>query len=171
MDSIRNMKAYVSDIVGKTMTGTFDTMFGREITATDAGEGAAHGGGMDICSQVSLTQGVSLNVDFSFHFDEKLLSEIAEETYPEQARKIPMKMICEDMACAIANVVGSRVKAFLNGQGYDLSMNIPSAGAVNDSAPAEPREFAHLSFRSGAAPGGRDMDILVNIHLQEKRAV
>lgn len=167
-DSIKNMQSYVSDIVGKAMTGTFDTMFGREISPVSAGEGLGSAGNDDISSHVSLTQGAALNVDFSFHFDQKLLTAIAEETYPDQARKIPMKMICEDMACAIANVVGSRVKAFLNGRGYDLSMDIPAIGAVNDSAPAEGRELSHLSFLY--TPAGKDAAIIVNIHLQEKRA-
>lgn len=166
MESIKNMKEHVSDIVGKTVTGTFDTMFGREITNSTSGEGAppARNGG-DICSHVRLTQGAALNVGFSFHFDESLLAAIAEETYPEQARKIPMKMICEDMACAIANVVGSRVKAFLNGHGYDLSMNIPAAGADSNAA----GELSYLSFTYSASPE-QDAAVLVNIHLQEKRA-
>ncbi len=167
-DTIKNMKTYVSDIVGKAMTGTFDTMFGREITSSGAGEGAGAAGNDDISSHVSLTQGAALNVDFSFHFDQQLLTAIAEETYPDQARKIPMKMICEDMACAIANVVGSRVKAFLNGRGYDLSMDIPAVGAVNDSAAGEGRELTHLSFHY--TPAGTAAAIVVNIHLQEKRA-
>jgi hypothetical protein len=167
-DNIQSMKVYVSDIVGKAMTGTFDTMFGREITTTGAGEGLGSAGNDDISSHVSLTQGAALNVDFSFHFDQKLLTAIAEETYPDQARNIPMKMICEDMACAIANVVGSRVKAFLNGRGYDLSMDIPAIGAVNDSVAAEGGQLSHLSFQY--SPAGKDAAITVNIHLQEKRA-
>lgn len=166
-DNIKSMQSYVSDIVGKAMTGTFDTMFGREISQAGAGEGLGQAGNDDISSHVSLTQGAALNVDFSFHFDQKLLSAIAEETYPDQARKIPMQMICEDMACAIANVVGSRVKAFLNGRGYDLSMDIPAIGAVNDSQPGEGKELSHLSFQYGQA--GKPAAIIVNIHLQEKR--
>lgn len=173
MESIRNMKGYVSDIVGKTVTGTFDTMFGREVTSSASGEGAPPGqndpgqNGAGISSHVRLTQGATLNVGFSFHFDESLLAAIAEETYPEQARKIPMKLICEDMACAIANVVGSRVKAFLNGHGYDLSMNIPSPGADNDAG--EDDERSYLSFTYSAKPE-QDAAVLVNIHLQERRA-
>lgn len=168
MESIKNMKGHVSDLVDKTVTGTFDTMFGREVMSNASGEGAsAAGNGMGIASHVRLTQGAALNVGFSFHFDEGLLAAIAEETYPEQARKIPMKLICEDMACAIANVVGSRVKAFLNGHGYDLSMNIPAPGADNDAGAAE--EQSYLSFIYGAQ-SGQDAAVLVNIHLQEKRA-
>lgn len=165
-DNIKNMQTYVSDIVGKAMTGTFDTMFGREISQAGSGEGLGAAGNDDISSHVSLTQGAALNVDFSFHFDHKLLTAIAEETYPDQARNIPMQMICEDMACAIANVVGSRVKAFLNGRGYDLSMDIPAIGA-NDSTPGEGRELSHLSFQYGQA--GKPAAIIVNIQLQEKR--
>lgn len=168
-DNIKNMKSYVSDIVGKAMTGTFDTMFGREITSTGAGEGVVKACNDDISSHVSLTQGAALNVDFSFHFDSTLLTAIAEETYPDQARNIPMQLICEDMACAIANVVGSRVKAFLNGRGYDLSMDIPAVGSMGEGGSArEGREQTHLTFQYGGTE--KNAAIVVNIHLQEKRA-
>jgi hypothetical protein len=160
------MNAYVSDIVGKAVTGTFDTMFGREMAHAGAASSVPAEGG--ISSHVSLTQGAALNVDFSFHFDAGLLHKIAEETYPEQARKIPMQMICEDMACAIANVVGSRVKAFLNGRGYDLSMDIPAIGALEAARDASREERSSLAFR--CLPDGQDNALCVNIHLQEKRA-
>jgi hypothetical protein len=165
-DTLETMNAYVSDIVGKAVTGTFDTMFGREIAhAGDAGPQPAAG---EISSHVSLTQGAALNVDFSFHFDAGLLHRIAEETYPEQARKMPMQMICEDMACAIANVVGSRVKAFLNGRGYDLSMDIPAVGLLDAARDAAREERSSLAFR--CLQDGQDNALRVNIHLQEKRA-
>ncbi|MBL8712964.1 MAG: hypothetical protein JNM12_08695 [Alphaproteobacteria bacterium] len=173
-DTLESMNAYVSDIVGKAVTGTFDTMFGREIAHTDtAADMAAHAGAAqppagEISSHVSLTQGAALNVDFSFHFDAEFLHRIAEETYPEQARKIPMQMICEDMACAIANVVGSRVKAFLNGRGYDLSMDIPAVGLLDAARDASREERSALAFR--CVPDGQDNALRVNIHLQEKRA-
>lgn len=167
-DSIKNMKTYVSDIVGKAMTGTFDTMFGRELTTAGRGDGAATASNDDISSHVSLSQGAALNVDFIFHFDPKLLAAIAEETYPDQAKTIPMQLICEDMACAIANVVGSRVKAFLNGRGYDLAMDIPAIGAVNDTA-GEAGDSTHLTFQY-PSPGRDTAAITVNIHLLEKRA-
>ena len=165
-DTLESMNTYVSDIVGKAVTGTFDTMFGREVAHTgDAGSAPKAG---EISSHVSLTQGAALNVDFSFHFDAELLHRIAEETYPEQARKIPMQMICEDMACAIANVVGSRVKAFLNGRGYDLSMDIPAVGEIDAARDAARQQHSSLSFR--CVPEGQDNAVRVKIHLQEKRA-
>lgn len=173
-DTLESMNAYVSDIVGKAVTGTFDTMFGREIGHTDAVADMAADAGApqppagEISSHVSLTQGAALNVDFSFHFDAEFLHRIAEETYPEQARKIPMQMICEDMACAIANVVGSRVKAFLNGRGYDLSMDIPAVGLLDAARDASREERSSLAFR--CLPDGQDNALRVNIHLQEKRA-
>jgi len=166
-DTLESMNTYVSDIVGKAVTGTFDTMFGREVAHTGKPTGQASRDGQ-ISSHVSLTQGAALNVDFSFHFDAGLLHRIAEETYPEQARKIPMQMICEDMACAIANVVGSRVKAFLNGRGYDLSMDIPAVGEIDAARDAAKQEHSSLSFR--CVPEGQDNAVRVNIHLQEKRA-
>jgi hypothetical protein len=165
-DTLESMNTYVSDIVGKAVTGTFDTMFGREVAHTGATAHVPQAG--EISSHVSLTQGAALNVDFSFHFDAGLLHRIAEETYPEQARKIPMQMICEDMACAIANVVGSRVKAFLNGRGYDLSMDIPAVGEIDAARDAAKQEHSSLSFR--CVPEGQDNAVRVNIHLQEKRA-
>lgn len=165
-DTLESMNTYVSDIVGKAVTGTFDTMFGREVAHT-GGAGTEPKAG-EISSHVSLTQGVALNVDFSFHFDAGLLHKIAEETYPEQARKMPMQMICEDMACAIANVVGSRVKAFLNGRGYDLSMDIPAIGLIDAPRDAQRRQESSLNFSCG--DDGQDNAVRVDIHLQEKRA-
>jgi hypothetical protein len=165
-DTLESMNTYVSDIVGKAVTGTFDTMFGREVAHTHAAVDVPQAG--RISSHVSLTQGAALNVDFSFHFDAGLLHRIAEETYPEQARKIPMQMICEDMACAIANVVGSRVKSFLNGRGYDLSMDIPAVGEIDAARGAAKQQHSSLSFR--CVPEGQDNAVRVNIHLQEKRA-
>ncbi|HYD17913.1 MAG TPA: hypothetical protein VEF76_05505 [Patescibacteria group bacterium] len=168
MDNLKSMNSYVSDIVGKAVMGTFDTMFGRSVTSARTGAGIKPPQDGEICSHVSLTQGAQLNVEFSFHFDETLLHRIAEETYPQQARNMPLQMICEDMACAIANVVGSRVKAFLNGRGYDLSMDIPGVGGLDGQAEAGRSEQSHLSFR--CAPDGQDNAVFVNIHLQEKRA-
>lgn len=165
-DTLESMNAYVSDIVGKAVTSTFDTMFGREVAHTGAQKRVPQPG--EISSHVSLTQGAALNVDFSFHFDAALLHKIAEETYPEQARKMPMQMICEDMACAIANVVGSRVKAFLNGRGYDLSMDIPAIGLIDAPREAERRQESSLNFRCGA--DGQDNAVRVDIQLQGKRA-
>lgn len=163
MDSIRTMKTDVSDVVTRSVTNTFGVMFRREVAPGGAGEGFAEGSGQDICSRVSLWQDGALNMDFCFVFDRELLSSIVTDAYPGEApdMKVPL---CEDIACAIANIVVSSVKTFLNGRGFDMNMNIPTAGvvAVNGG------QLAHLKFRCDACNEGGD-SILVNMQMQDRR--
>lgn len=167
LDNIRDMKSFVSDIVGRTMTDTFDTMFGRDISGWKSGDGLAGGDNQDICSRVTLAQG-AVQVEFRFQFAQDLLLAIANESYSVDTLKLPIDAVCEDMACAVANVVGSRVKAFLNGRGYDFEMDIPIVTGVQGDASNEDGS-AHLNFRC-RTPDGGNAGILVNIRMQEQAA-
>ncbi|MEZ0224505.1 MAG: hypothetical protein ACAH83_08130 [Alphaproteobacteria bacterium] len=160
MDSIRTMKTDVSDVVARSVTNTFGVMFRRDVAPDDAGEGFAEGTGQDICSHVSLWQDGTLNMDFCFLFDRELLSGIVTDAYPGETpdKRMPL---CEDIACAVANIVVSNVKTFLNGRGFDMNMNIPTAGLVADNG----GQLAHLKFRCETGAGG----ILVNMQMQDRR--
>ncbi|TAL27937.1 MAG: hypothetical protein EPN97_15840 [Alphaproteobacteria bacterium] len=163
MDSIRTMKIDVSDVVARSVTNTFGVMFRREVGDGDFGEGFAEGSGQEICSRVSLWQDGTLNMDFCFHFDRELLSSIVTDAYPEEApdKRTPL---CEDIACAVANIVVSNVKTFLNGRGFDMNMNIPTAGVVA----ANGGQLVHLKFRCNAGAEKGD-SILVNMQMQDRR--
>jgi CheY-specific phosphatase CheX len=167
LENIRDMKSFVSDIVGRTMADTFDTMFSRDITGWKSADGLMSGDSQDICSRVTLAQGGML-VEFRFQFAQDLLLTIAKESYSVEALKLPIDAICEDMACAVANVVGSRVKAFLNGRGFDFEMDIPVV-AKTQNEPSNDEGTAHLNFRCHT-PQGDDGAIVVNIRMQEQAA-
>ena len=163
MDNIRAMKSDVSDVVARSVTNTFGVMFRREVASGGAGEGFVEGSGQDICSRVSLWQDGTLNMDFCFHFDRELLSAIVTDAYPEEAAEQKMPL-CEDIACAVANIVVSNVKTFLNGRGFDMNMNIPTAGVVS----ANGGQLVHLKFRCDTG-GDRGDSILVNMQMQDRR--
>jgi hypothetical protein len=174
MDSIKNMKSDVSDVVAQAVTITFDTMFRMGVArgGDDAKAGAETRRG--ICSCVTLTQGGTLDVDVRFRFDPKLLSGIAQENYPDES--LDESALREDLACAIANIVGSRVKTFLNGKGFDLTMNLPFIRANNDDQPQPNAEIAaetsQLSFQIGAPDGGakgEGIGMLVDIEMRQPR--
>jgi hypothetical protein len=163
MDSFGTMKTDVSDVVVRSVTNTFGVMFRRELAPGGEGEGFAEGSGQEICSRVSLWQDGTLNMDFCFAFDRDLLSSIVTDAYPDEAAE-QRTPLCEDIACAVANIVVSSVKTFLNGRGYDMNMNIPTAGvvAVNGG------QLAHLKFRCRPEGEGAD-SILVNMQMQDRR--
>ncbi len=161
MDSIVSVKTDVSDVVERSVTNAFDVMFRRGVAKEAAGDGFAEGAGQEISSCVSLWQEDRLNMDFSFSFDRDLLSAIVKEAYPQENHD--RTLLCEDIACAVANIVVSNVKTYLNGRGFEMKMNIPEKGA----AAANGGQMAYLCFRCDPrAQGGR---ILVNMQMQDRR--
>lgn len=163
MDSIRTMKTDVSDVVARSMANAFGVMFHRDVAAQGAGDGLAKGRGEDICSRASLWQDGLLNMEFSFRFNRDMLAAIAEDAYPSSGHD--SLVLCEDIACAVANIVVSNVKTYLNGRGYELEMNIPSTGA-GEAAPQG--HFTHMRFRCDTRGHWED-GILVNMQLQDPR--
>lgn len=143
MESIRTMKTDVSDVVSRSVTNTFGVMFRRDVAPEGVGKGFAEGTGKDVCSTVSLWQEGGLNVDFCFVFDRELLSAIVGEAYPSEPQD-NRALLCQDIACAVANIVVSNVKTYLNGRGFEMTMNIPEAGAAVANGAND--QVEHLKF-------------------------
>lgn len=159
MDNIVTVKAEVSDIVARSVTNTFGIMFRRDVATKGAGDGVVEGKGQDIYSSVSLWQDNAINMDFCFVFDRDLLSRIATEAYPADTQD--KLLLCQDIACAVANIVVSNVKTYMNGRGYDMSMNIPAPGPV--AVNGNEGQHAHVLFRCDSDDG-----ILVNMQMQDR---
>lgn len=166
MENIKNMKTDVSDVVAQAVTMTFDAMFQLGVArgADEAETGLETRRG--ICSGVTLSQRGALDVDFRFRFSRNLLSDLAEDSYPGDMPD--PDAIQEDLACAIANIVGSRVKTFLNGKGFDLTMNLPSIRADNDDDAETNGECAQLTFQYDV-PENHNVVVLVDIQMIDKR--
>lgn len=159
MESIRTMKTDVSDVVARSVTNTFGVMFRREVAPEGAGKGFAEGTGQDICSTVSLWQEGRLNVDFCFVFNRDLLSAIVGEAYPSEPQD-NRALLCQDIACAVANIVVSNVKTYLNGRGFDMTMNFPEAGKAAANGSGD--QVEHLKFSCDRHAG-----VLVNMKMKD----
>jgi hypothetical protein len=58
-------------------------------------------------------------------FDAGMLRQLLSDTYSEEM--LENRAVFMDAASEIANIVGCNVKAFLNGLGYNLKMEVPSS--------------------------------------------
>ena len=164
MDSIRTMKTDVSDVVARSMANAFGVMFHRDVAAQGTGEGLAKGTGQDICSRASLWQDGLVNMQFSFRFNRDMLAAIAQDAYPASGHDA--QVLCEDIACAVANIVVSNVKTYLNGRGYELEMDIPATEAGTPEGGQG--HLTHMRFRCDSRGQWED-GILVNMQMQGPR--
>lgn len=160
MDSIRNMKTDVSDVVARSVTNTFGVMFRRDVAPEGLGDGFVPATPEEISSTVSLWQDGRLNLDFCFVFSSDLLKAIVREAYPAETQD--NKALCQDIACAVANIVVSNVKTYLNGRGFEMNMDIPEADKPQKNGGGG--QAAHLKFRCN------DDGILVNMQMRDAPA-
>lgn len=79
-------------------------------------------------------QGMTINL--RFFFDQALLKPLLRQLYSPQF--LADEGVYADAACEIVNIMASQVKAFLNGHGYNLSLDLPEVCTTPDLRSKEP---------------------------------
>lgn len=141
VDMSDNLKSQVCDVIRDSVVSVFSCMFNIDVTPLEANARAAHAPTDFIC-QVILRHD-DLRADFHFSFDQHMLEPLVTAMYPPEALKD--NFAYEDASCEIANIVCSRVKAFLNSRGYRFSMEIPFMDYARN-LPDQTEEITHIHF-------------------------
>lgn len=121
-DKMAAYRGQISSVVVTSVIDTFNHMLHQNVTAMPVRAPRQPGPDMAVYACVRLDQ-KDLQADFYFSFDRSLLLLTAAAFYEKERGKQPA--IQEDIACAVANIVGGKVKTFLNQQGYEFDMGIP----------------------------------------------
>jgi CheY-specific phosphatase CheX len=120
MKDINAARGGISEVLSHNVIDTFNSMFGQDVSANRQEPKVPPGNVVVAC--VRLSQG-NAHADFWFRFEMDLLLQAASAIFP--ADYIAENMVHESLACEIANIVCTKVKAFLNEQGYDTEMGFP----------------------------------------------
>ena len=160
-DKMAAYRGQISSVVVSSVIDTFNLMLHQNVTAMPVRTPRQPGPDMAVYACVRLDQ-KDLQADFYFSFDRSLLLLTATAFYETERGKQPA--IQEDIACAVANIVGGKVKTFLNQQGYEFDMGVPY-----DASPGAPGSddtiHVHFSYdRTG------DNGLVVNYVMEEKNS-
>ncbi|MEZ0224748.1 MAG: hypothetical protein ACAH83_09365 [Alphaproteobacteria bacterium] len=159
-DKMAAYKSQISSVVVSSVIDTFNLMLRQNVTAMALRSPRPPGPDMAVYACVKLDQ-EDLSANFYFSFDRSLLMMTAAAFYEKDKDKQPG--IQEDIACAVANIVGGKVKAFLNRQGYAFDMGIPFVAKQGEQG-SEDAVHVHFSYdRTG------DNGLVVNYVMEEKR--
>ncbi|HYD19161.1 MAG TPA: hypothetical protein VEF76_11840 [Patescibacteria group bacterium] len=153
-----DMKDDIAQVVETTVVETFSGMLGQTIVAAAGGESAAPTAKDFIYACLLLDQEQGASASFCFSFDDALLARTAAAFYP--GPQGADKSVREDIACAVANIVGSKVKSCLNKYGNNYEMAVPFVGEPC-CLPATRPDAIHLHFSCDAASAARGEDALV----------
>jgi two-component system chemotaxis response regulator CheY len=77
-----------------------------------------------------------MTITLRFFFDQVLLKPLLRQLYSPQF--LADDAVYADAACEIVNILASQVKAFLNGHGYSLSLDLPEVCTKPDLRSKEP---------------------------------
>lgn len=159
------MKADIAGVVESTVVETFNGMLGQNVVSAAARLGEAAGPDSRVYACLLLDQSYGASANFCFTFDDKLLARTAAAFYPpDQAGD---KRVHEDIACAVANIVGSRVKTCLNKYGHSFEMAVPFVAACGAVAGLAREGAVHLHF---SWDDSRSAGLVVDFGMDERRA-
>ncbi len=168
MTDMAEMRTDISGIVQSTVVETFNGMLGQNVVA--AGMACAAPGGkanrIYACLLLDQTRGASAN--FCFTFDDKLLARTAAAFYPPQ--KAQEKSVHEDIACAVANIVGSKVKSCLNKYGHNFEMAVPFVAGPTAFPAIVRDDIIHLHFSWDDHAGAGGDGLVVDFAMDERAA-
>lgn len=148
------MKTDISGVVESTVVETFNGMLGQNVVATAAKGGAGQASQEHVYACLLLDQKQGASANFCFTFDDRLLARTAAAFYPPGMAQ--EKNVREDIACAVANIVGSRVKTCLNKYGHSFDMAVPFVAGSAALARIAREDVVHLHFswNDGQRPAG-----------------
>lgn len=160
-DKMAAHRSQISSVVVSSVIDTFNLMLRQNVSAMAARSPRPPGPDMAVYACVRLSQ-EDLSANFYFSFDRNLLVLTAAAFYEKERGRQPG--VQEDIACAVANIVGGKVKTFLNREGYDFDMGVPFVAKPGDPG-AEDTIHVHFSYdRTG------DNGLVVNYVMEEKKA-
>lgn len=151
------LRERITQVLRDAVSETFAAIFGIEVNS--ASHENAGDAGQDLTCRVTLTQD-DLEFSVYFRFSKTLLRQIVAAYYPPEA--ISEQEAFADAAGEIANIVGCNLKAFLNSQGYGLSMPIPCPAAPREPMPGQ--QELRLYFTA------QEHDFRVDVRLSGKEA-
>lgn len=154
---INDARSKISQVVSESVVETFNTMFGQSITAGDAlGKNPS---GRSVYSSIKLHQG-DVHVEFCFRFDLDLLLRAALLIFTREY--LDKNPVHDDIACEIANIVCSKVKAFLNDGGYDTEMGFPFIPKPDENPLLKNEEAVHMHFYYDQERDRQGVGVVVN---------
>lgn len=160
-DKMAAHRSQISSVVVSSVIDTFNLMLRQNVTAMATRSPRPPGPDMAVYACVKLNQD-KLSANFYFSFDRNLLMLTAAAFYENDRGK--QQGIQEDIACAVANIVGGKVKTFLNRQGYEFEMGVPFVAKPGDPG-TDDTIHVHFSYdRTG------DNGLVVNYVMEEKKA-
>jgi hypothetical protein len=110
----------LSGLVASTVAAAFNGMLRQDVTPMPAREPRVPGAAVTACLDLNQAEA---RARLRFSFAPRLLARTAEGFYGHDSAG--NRELQEDIACAIANIVGGRIKTFLNREGFDFAMGLP----------------------------------------------
>ena len=134
-------KQQIAAIVRQMTEEVFNTMFSNPVTSDETSQFSEF---RDVViAHVKLNHGPT-DINFFFKFDMQLLLQIGMKMFSEEyLRDSP---VYEDLACEVANIVCSKVKAYLNEEGYHTEMSFPFIPKGEEEAAPKDADFVNVYF-------------------------
>ncbi len=169
MEIMAEMRSDISGVVESTVIETFNGMLGQNVVTAALQRTAVPGPAQKVYACLLLDQQKGVSANFCFTFDDDLLSRTAAAFYPKG--QLDDRAVRDDIACAVANIVGSKVKTCLNKHGYDFQMAIPFVAEPTNVPHFTRDDIIHVHFAYGPTGGkNRDDAVVVNFLLEGHRA-
>lgn len=135
-----DLKEKVTQVIRNSVISTFNELFQVKVSSERRHDHVSKEG--ELSCRVDLFQD-DMEATLRFTFEKELLHTLIMDMYAPET--LESQSTYEDAACEIANIVCCRVKAFLNGQGYNMSMKIPYAEKPGHKD-TDGNDTVHLSF-------------------------
>ena len=151
-------RAQISNVVSEGVIETFNSMFGQSITAGDLAPKPGTEKG-SVYSSIKLHQ-ADVDVEFCFRFDIGLLLQAAALIFTKEY--LANNPVQNDIACEIANIVCSKVKAYLNEKGFDTEMGFPFIPEEEENPLLKNTDQVHMHFYYDDVQQSRGIGVVVN---------
>ncbi|MBI1216372.1 MAG: hypothetical protein GC185_11230 [Alphaproteobacteria bacterium] len=168
MKDIDKVRGEVATLVSQTVRETFQTMFGQNVQRHEAGWTGGEFSENAVYASIRLHQGDE-SVEFCFRFDFNLLLQAAELIFSKEY--LDATPVHEELASEIANIVCSKVKAFLNEQGFETEMGFPFIPRPDENPLLSSGEMIHMHFYYPGPGGENDIGVSVNLFVDGKPVV
>lgn len=168
MESMAEMRSDISGVVESTVVETFNGMLGQKVLTATVQRAAIPGPLQKVYACLLLDQQRGVSANFCFTFDDDLLSKTAAAFYPGE--RAGERAVRDDIACAVANIVGSKVKTCLNKHGYDFEMSIPFVAQPGNMPHFSRDDIIHVHFTANQGGKTSDDAVVVNFLLEGHKA-
>ena len=167
MKDINDEREQISQIVSSTVVETFSEMFGQPVTAESmAKQAKLPSEQQSVFSSIKLHHGKN-DLEFCFRFDFDLLLQAAALIFTPDYLK--HNQVHEELAREIANIVCSKVKAYLNERGYDIEMGFPYIPQPEQNPLLQQSDVVHMHFYYNAANAEQGVGVIVNFFTDQAR--